>query len=344
MWVVIALGAGVLQTVRNGLARSLSGVLPATVVSWSRFAFNLPFAAALIAGWYRFGPDAPPGLSGRFFALCIVGAAGQILGNVALLEAFRHGTFAQAIVIHKTEAALAAVVGALFFAQAPGGLGWLGIAGSVVGVVLIGLASAGPVVGRSGPGLAGELLTANRGTGLALLTAGLLVVASFGIQQATEELQLRNPAIDGTFGLAATTLFHVTWMEVVALTGWLVARERPALARVPRHLPRLAGIGFTQLPGQPGLVLGLLPDAGGLRQGGGPDRVGAVGGAGHPPVAGAADPGAAPRPGPDHDRHPADRGQLSGRTADGRDQPERTISRVWLRMVIEARQSTSSTV
>ncbi|MEL6984006.1 MAG: EamA family transporter, partial [Actinomycetota bacterium] len=184
---LVSLGAGVLQTARNGLARSLSGILPATLLSWARFAFNLPFAALLVVALYLLGTDGAPTLSMRFFALAAIGGAGQLLGNVALIEAFSSGTFAQAIVLHKTEAVLAAVVGALFFTQDPGGLGWVGIALSVLGVVLIGLASSDPPdpddddpSGSTGE-LLTALLTANRGTVLALASAGLLVVASFGV-------------------------------------------------------------------------------------------------------------------------------------------------------------------
>lgn len=251
MWVVVSLAAGVLQTARNGLARSLSSILPATLLSWSRFAFNLPFATLLVVLLYRFGADGAPGLSLRFFVLSAVGGAGQILGNVALIAAFSSGTFAQAIVLHKTEAVLAAIVGSLFFTQDPGPLGWVGIAVSVLGVVSIGLVSADPVRRGEGSVLA-SLVTANRGTALALVSAGLLVVASFGVQQATRELGDRNPDVDGTFGLAATTLFHVTWMEVVVLTVWLLARRRSAFAQVPRHLPRLAAIGLTGFAGSLG--------------------------------------------------------------------------------------------
>ena len=89
VWVAISLAAGLLQTARNGLARSLSGILPATLLSWSRFAFNLPFALALAGGLYLLRSDGAPELSARFFALCAVGGAGQILGNVVLIEAFR---------------------------------------------------------------------------------------------------------------------------------------------------------------------------------------------------------------------------------------------------------------
>ncbi|MGB5759892.1 MAG: EamA family transporter [Acidimicrobiales bacterium] len=256
MWVLISLAAGTLQTARNGLARSLSGVLPASLLSWSRFAFNLPFSLTLLAIVYLVGPHGPPTLSLRFFVLGLIGGIGQILGNVALINAFKLGTFAQAIVVHKTEVALAAVTGFLFFSEVPPVLGWIGILISAVGVAMIGYASARAkqldrrVASDDRP--AEGLLVANKGTGLALASAGLLVVAGFGIQRATLELANRNPTIDGRFGLAATTLFHVTWMEVVVLTVWLAARERAALAEVPNHLPRLAAIGFTSFGGSLG--------------------------------------------------------------------------------------------
>ena len=244
-----------MQTARNGLARSLSGVLPASLLSWSRFAFNLPFATLLLVAVYLLGPDGAPQLSVRFFALGLIGGIGQILGNVALINAFKVGTFAQAIVVHKTEVAMAAVTGFLFFSEVPSVVGWVGILVSAVGVAMIGYASATArerARGGSSVPLGDDLLTANRGTGLALASAALLVVAGFGIQRATLDLVDRNPDVDGTFGLAATTLFHVTWMEIVVLTAWLLLRERAAFGQVPAHLPRLAAIGFTSFAGSLG--------------------------------------------------------------------------------------------
>lgn len=251
VWVLISLAAGTLQTARNGLARSLSGVLPASLLSWSRFAFNLPFAALLLVVVYLVGSDGVPTLSLRFFVLGLIGGIGQILGNVALINAFKLGTFAQAIVVHKTEVAMAAVTGFLFFSEDPSILGWIGILVSAAGVAMIGYASARAKA--DDPDSFGEgLLVLNKGTGLALAAAALLVVAGFGIQRATKELVAQNPAVDGTFGLAATTLFHVTWMEIVLLTVWLLARERSAFAKIPTHLPRLASIGFTSFAGSLG--------------------------------------------------------------------------------------------
>jgi drug/metabolite transporter (DMT)-like permease len=250
VWVLISLAAGTMQTARNGLARSLSGVLPASLLSWSRFAFNLPFATVLVAIIYA-GADGAPQLTLRFFVLGLLGGIGQMVSNGAMNNSFKLGTFAQSIVVHKTEVALAGIAGFVFFAEVPSIVGWLGILLSAAGVAMIGLASARSKLGDPAD-MHDGLLAANRGTALALASAGLLVVAGFGIQRATLELVDANPQLDGTFGLAATTLFHVTWMEVVLLSVWLGVKERTAFDLVQFHLPRLVGIGFTSFAGSLG--------------------------------------------------------------------------------------------
>lgn len=250
MWVLISLSAGILQTARNGLSRSLSGKLPPTLLSWSRFAFNLPFSVLLIAMLYLGGERGAPDLSVWFFVLCAIGGVGQLLGNVALISSFAMATFAQSIVIHKTEVALAAVAGLLFFEQPPTSISWFGIVLSAVGVMMIGLATAKSKVGgdlswRSG-------FAANRGSALALLAAGLLVVAGFGISLATDELKSQNPLVDGTFVLAATTLLWVTLIEVVILTTWLLVRQRSSFGLVRPNIGRLSAIGLTSFAGSLG--------------------------------------------------------------------------------------------
>jgi drug/metabolite transporter (DMT)-like permease len=44
----------------------------------------------------------------------------------------------------------------------------------------------------------------------------------------------------GRFLVAAHTLFHVTWMEVLLLTTWLLYPRRGELALVPLHWRRMA--------------------------------------------------------------------------------------------------------
>jgi drug/metabolite transporter (DMT)-like permease len=73
------------------------------------------------------------------------------------------------------------------------------------------------------------------------MTAGfLLAIVGFFLKAANEELVLLNPWVEeGRFVVASHTLFHVTWMEVVLLTAWLL-RPRPSELRlVPRNWKRM---------------------------------------------------------------------------------------------------------
>lgn len=253
MWILVSLAAGSLQTARNGLARSLSRQLPAVLLSWARFAFNLPFAATLLAVLALVSEL--PALSSAFLFFCLIAGVAQLVANVALVTSFRMATFAQAIVIHKSEVALTAVVGAVVFAEVPSALGWLGVATTMIGVAMIALAGRPGTARR--PGTAGfepsadwrSVVAANQGSALALIAAALLVVAAFSIKEATQELEAVNPQLDSVFPLAATALFHVTWMEVVILTVWILATNPSRFGLVPAHRGRLAAIGFTGFAG-----------------------------------------------------------------------------------------------
>lgn len=224
MWALLALLAGLLQSARNGFARSLSGAISPALNSWARFSFNLPFSTTLVTVLVL--ARGAPETSFRFYALCLASGLGQLLGSVALIAAFRHSNFAQSIVLHKLEVLFAAVIGVLLFSEEPTTLAWLGILVSVAGVVAM------------APGRARSRF----GTGSALaVAAGLaLAIVGFLLKDAIGELVRLNPRV-GTarFEVAAHTLFHVTWMEVVLLTGWLLYPRRGELALVPIHWRRM---------------------------------------------------------------------------------------------------------
>ena len=117
LWIPLALAAGVLQSIRNGVARSLSGVISPALNSWSRFAFNLPFSFLLFS--VLVAVNGFPSVSPRYYVLCLATGVTQLLGNVCLVAAFRHTNFAQAIVLHKLEIVFTALIGALVFSELP---------------------------------------------------------------------------------------------------------------------------------------------------------------------------------------------------------------------------------
>lgn len=225
MWVLLALGAGLLQSARNAFARSLVGSISPVLNSWARFAFNLPFSTTLVVVLVL--ARGAPATSPRFFALSLATGLAQLLGSVSLIAAFRHSNFAQSIVLHKLEVLFTAVLGAALFSEMPTALAWLGILVSVAGVVAM---------------APGGALRVRFGTGSVLAVAAglLLAIVGFFLKAAIEELVLLNPWVgNGRLLVAAHTLFHVTWMEVALLTGWILYPRRGELALVPLHWRRM---------------------------------------------------------------------------------------------------------
>ena len=242
LWIPLALAAGVLQSVRNGLARSLSGAISPVLNSWSRFAFNLPFSTLLFAALVA--ANGFPSVSPRYYLLCLATGVTQLLGNVCLVAAFRHTSFAQAIVFHKLEIVFTAFIGALVFSEVPTAAGWFGILVCAAGVILMQLER---VSERR------SVLHVDTGSVLAVAAGLFLVLASFALKEANAVLVELNPRVGaGRFEVAAHTLFNVTWMEVVLLTGWIWWRLPGELARVRIHWRRMVLIGLTGFLGSLG--------------------------------------------------------------------------------------------
>jgi len=236
LWVVLAIGAALAQTTRNAVAQSVAGKISPALNSWSRFTFCLPFAAIACAIVVARGgmPELPP----SFFLYCLLTALAQLLGNVALVSAFRIGGFGESIVLHKLEVILTAIVGAVFFAEMPSRPGAVGIFICGIGVLAINLAR----VGNAGGIL--RAFSVGRAGGLALLCAALLVAASFALKIANGIVYGANPDLGvGSVAAPIQTLFHTTWIEVVLLSVWIRLREPRSFRDVQAHWPRMLLIG-----------------------------------------------------------------------------------------------------
>ena len=237
-WIVLSLAAIGFQTTRNGLARSLSGRISASLNSWSRFAFTLPLAA-LLAGWFVLREGAPQASAG-FFLACAGAAVTQLGANVALVSAFQRSNFAQSIVFHKLEVLLTALAGMLLFAERPTLVGWVGMVVSTAGVMVMSAAREAPGSGWR------RLLPVDAGSLLALGAALGIALASLLAKEAVQAFAAANPdATAGGLEAVAHSVFHVSWMEVVILTGALVVMGPGEFRAVPLHWRRMFWIGAT---------------------------------------------------------------------------------------------------
>lgn len=238
MWVELSLAAGLFQTTRNALARSLAGKVSPALNSWSRFAFNLPFSMALAAALVA--REGAPVLPPAFFAYAAGTGVTQLLGNVALMAAFRRANFAQSIVLHKLEIAFTAVIGLVLFDENPDLAGWIGILACTAGVLAMNLGRA------TGPRGWRRAFHLDAGALLALVCGVLLVFASFLLKEGVAVFVAANPRVgSGRFEAAAHTLFHTTWIEVGILSAAIAWRRPAEFRRVAAHWPRMLGIGFT---------------------------------------------------------------------------------------------------
>lgn len=236
LWVLLAIGAALAQTTRNVVAQTISSDISPALNSWSRFAFCLPFAAATCAAvsFHQGLPTLPP----SFFLFCTITALTQLLGNVALIIAFRAGSFGESIVFHKLEVILTAIAGALWFGEFPSHVGTTGIVICGVGVIATNLAR------KSADSRWTRAFRLGPAGGFALLCAVLLVVASFALK-AANAVVLEANLHASVFESAVQTLFHTTWIEVVLLSLWIGLKEPDSFSEIPRHWKRMLLIGST---------------------------------------------------------------------------------------------------
>ena len=241
-WVEISIAAGVFLTLRNALARTLSGRVSPVLISWARFAFNLPFSGPAVLMLML--SSGVPQLSFAFYWYCFLTGVTQILANIALVSAFQHTNFAQAIVLHKLEVLFTALCGVVFFAENPSAFGWVGISASSLGVMLMNLGKAG------GPAGWRRAVHFDLGALLAVGCAVFLMLASFMLKEATAEFAALNPHFGTSrFEAAVYAVFHTTWMEVVILTAVLWRWQRDGLHNITTHWRRMSLIGATSFGG-----------------------------------------------------------------------------------------------
>lgn len=223
VWIGLALGAGALQVLRNALAQRIGRNVPHDVNAWARFTFNLPFTASLLFmlaiafGW--------PVLDGNFWCWTLGCAVTQTTAHLCFVAALRHLPFQRTVVLHKTEVAMAPLLGVLLFGEFPSAIGWVGIVMCALGAVAL---------NASRPGTAlHDVLRFERGAWLALGSGLGVAVASFSLKEACESFRAANPCGQHVHLQAALhALVHAAWLQSAGLTAWLLCCRRDAFTTV----------------------------------------------------------------------------------------------------------------
>lgn len=216
MWIPLTLAAAFLQNLRSMLQKRLTGALSVHGAAYLRFCYAAPFVWAYltILSWQPGLPATSPG----FWGYCLLASLAQIVATALLLQTFTLRSFAVGTALSKTEAVQTAVIGLVVLGDHLTPLASLGIAISLVGVLLL-----------NGAGNLGHLLRDRRALALGLLSGTAFAVAAVGFRGAALALPEGTTLLRAAFTLAVAVVVQSTAMGV-----WLRIREPGQLTRVAR--------------------------------------------------------------------------------------------------------------
>lgn len=240
-WVYLTLMASVAQAVRTGGQKHLTQHMSTFAVSLVRFVYGLPFVIAYF-GYLLYVYDREiPELTAYFLGFCLLGGVGQILATALLVYLFSFRNFAVGTTYARTEAFLTAVAGAFLFGEAIILQGWLAIAISVLGVVVI------TVVKTNIDGSSWIARLWNKSAAVGLASGLGFALASLSIREAALSL-----GDDTVLFPAALTLLTTVLMQTTILCLYIVARERGQIAIMLREWRVGTFVGATSALGSIG--------------------------------------------------------------------------------------------
>jgi drug/metabolite transporter (DMT)-like permease len=241
VWIPISIGAALMQAVRTAGQKQLTADVTVMAASYVRFLFGLPLAVFylwLLLIWFETALTPPPL---GFYFFCLACAIAQIAGTVLLVRLFSYRNFAVGTTYARTEALLTALIGTVLFAEIIGWAGWIAIAISVGGVILVTLARTG---------IAGESLLirlADRPAWIGIASGAGFAFASLTLRQASLSLTTAHWLV-----AAAMTLVTVLFMQTAIMSAYMIARERRQYAIIARKWKAAGFVGITSMLGSVG--------------------------------------------------------------------------------------------
>ena len=219
LWIVFTIAAAGAQTARNAMQRDLTGTVGTQGATYVRFLFGFPFAILFLAVVRVVTGEPVPIPDTRALWWAFGGATTQVAATAFMLTAMRDRSFLVTIAYTKTEAVLVALFSIVFLGEVPTPVVALAILVATAGVLLMSWP-------RGAAGAQGE----KHSWRPALI--GLASGACFGLS-ATSYRGCILALPSGSFIMTATmTMFIGLLIQSVAITGWLLARDRALLGKI----------------------------------------------------------------------------------------------------------------
>ncbi|SFG70493.1 DMT family transporter [Neptunomonas qingdaonensis] len=219
LWIPFTIFAAFMQSWRNAFQNKLSKEVSTAGVTLARFLYASPLAALYLWILYQVEPVALPTVSANYLVTITLASVSQIIATALMVKLFRLRNYAMGVGLAKSEAVIAATLGALFFAAPLSGLAWSGV---IIGAIAIWLMS------NTGSlkDLSLKTLALGLGSGLAF------ALTTLWVREASLMLGLPFPYS------AAWVLLYVIATQTAILLTWLLIKE-PATLKALWQRPKL---------------------------------------------------------------------------------------------------------
>lgn len=235
-WIFWSLLAASMQSVRTAGQKYLTGHISALGATLVRYLFGLPFAVIYLAWLLQRSDQSLPELNNTFYLCAVLAGLLQIGATILLIRLFSLRNFAVGSNYVRGEILFTALIGALIFSEMLSVLGWLAIAISFSGLMVISLGHSGKLSSLWNRSAAYGL-----GAGLAFsLTSLLIRRASLSI------------GLDDAMLTAAVTLTFMVTMQTVITLVWVTLKDAQELGVIFRQWRPSLFVGVTSIVGSAG--------------------------------------------------------------------------------------------
>lgn len=234
-WVLWTLLAVSMQSVRTAGQKHLANDMSPLAATLVRYLFGLPFAVIYLAVLWADHDSSSLSPTVHFFVPAIVAGVLQIVATILMIRLFMLRNFAVGSTYVRSEILMTAIIGAVFFADAVSTIGWIAIAISFFGLVLVS-------IGKTGKPSSLWNISALYGIGAGLafsLTSLLIRKASLSLDT------------DPMFAAALTLTFMVAVQLLITL-AWVCMQNYRELLVVMKKWRLSLFVGVTSVVGSAG--------------------------------------------------------------------------------------------
>ena len=243
-WLIATLCAATLQVTRTALQQRLRGSLTPNGAGFVRYAFGAPWSVGAVMFMLATGTHLPHATARLFWLAGLAGVA-QIIGTNCLIRSFTLRDFLIGTAYSKTETLQAGLLSSVVLGEGLRWHGWLGLAVSLGGVLVLALRGDISALRRVFGATGDKAMLAGLGAGAGFAVTGV------ALKSASQSLGMDQPIVRSLMALAT-----MNTIQVVVNGVWLAWKNPAEFGAIRRALPMSTLVGLLSVAGSAGWAIG----------------------------------------------------------------------------------------